>query len=104
MTGLSSSFPVFDRFYTGDKARSNSTGLACLGPPAFFNRNGILLWAYVVASTAAVFIAGVVFTLTSISKWADFLSRSIPKARNHSDTRVVSLFYMSVLSGPISLI
>ncbi|KGE19641.1 NCS2 family permease [Paenibacillus wynnii] len=41
---------------------------------------------------AAVFIAGIVFTLTSISKWADFLSRSIPKSMISAMTAGIGLF------------
>lgn len=40
----------------------------------------------------AVFIAGIVFTLTSISKWADFLSRSIPKSMISAMTAGIGLF------------
>ncbi|OAB47363.1 NCS2 family permease [Paenibacillus antarcticus] len=41
---------------------------------------------------AAVFVAGIVFTLTSISRWADFLSRSIPKSMISAMTAGIGLF------------
>jgi len=41
---------------------------------------------------AAVFIAGIVFTLTSVTKGADFLSRSIPKSMIHAMTAGIGLF------------
>ena len=41
---------------------------------------------------AAVFLAGIVFMLTSITKWADYLSRSIPKSMINAMTAGIGLF------------
>ncbi|AZK45735.1 NCS2 family permease [Paenibacillus lentus] len=41
---------------------------------------------------AAVFVAGLVFMVTSVTKWADYLSRSIPKSMIHAMTAGIGFF------------
>src|SRR5690606_1073736 len=41
---------------------------------------------------AAVFVAGLVFMITTVTKWADYLSRSIPKSMVHAMTAGIGFF------------